>query len=169
MDQIKRRRKLSNKQEQKATKELGLKMSPASGATMFGGGDGRLAGKIRLECKFTEADSYTLKLEDLLKLRKQAIKGGLERPIFQIEFKGKFKAKYAVVEDYTLEEMSLETWKETDKKQMILSAEELYSSLAPKRIIFGKLQAIGEGFNRHVFVIYEWNDFLKREGFNDRN
>ena len=169
MDQTKRRRKLSNKQEQKATKELGLKMSPASGATMFGGGDGRLAGKIRLECKFTEADFYILKLEDLLKLRKQAIKGGLEKPIFQIEFKGKFKSKYAVVEDYTLEEMSLETWRETDKKQMILSAEELYSSLAPKRIIFGKLHAIGEEFNRHVFVIYEWNDFLRREGFDDRN
>ena len=144
-------------------------MSPASGATMFGGGDGRLAGKIRLECKFTESDFYILKLEDLLKLRKQAIKGGLERPIFQIEFKGNFKAKYAVVEDHTLEEMNLDTWKSTDKKQITLAAQELYTSLEPKKISFGKLQAIGEEFNRHVFVIYEWNDFLRREGFNDRN
>lgn len=170
MDQIKRRRKLSNKQEQIATKELGLKMSPASGATMFGGGDGRLAGQIRLECKFTEADFYTLKLEELLKLRKQAIKGGLEQPIFQVEFKGNYnhKAKYAIVpsEDYCDPGL---IWERTNNKQIKLVAQDLYENLDPKLIVFNQVLAIGENPIEWKFTIYEWNEYLRRQGLDDRD
>jgi len=169
MNQITRRRKLSNKQEQKATKELGLKMSPASGATMFGGGDGRLAGKIRLECKFTEADSYTLKLEDLLKLRKQAIKGGLEQPIFQLEFKGgAYKAKYAIVPDDQAGKLSGLC---TDKKQITLHSDFLYRNSKPIELIFNEARAIGENMG-WSFKLYDWNDYLsyrKRHGLDDRD
>lgn len=75
-------------------------MQANSGATRLGGGgDVRVRGQMRVECKYTESCSYVLKLGELLKLRDQAIKA-LEEPVLQFEFRGASGAvyfKYAVV------------------------------------------------------------------------
>jgi len=43
-------------------------------------------GRLRVEAKFTEKGTYSLKLADWLKIKDEAIKGGLETPAMQIEF-----------------------------------------------------------------------------------
>lgn len=125
MDRLKRQKKISNKQERKTAKQLGGKVMPASGATDFGKSDVRVAGKYRVECKYTEKDTYTLKFNDLIKLHKEATFGGLEHPIFQIEFKGNFKASYAIIPGYVLAHESIA---KSDKNQIIIKAEELFKA-----------------------------------------
>lgn len=164
MDKQKKIRKISNKQEKVATEELGMKMMPASGATTFGGGDGRLAGQLRLECKFTESDTYILHLSDLVKLRNQAIKGGLEYPIFQLEFKKANKAKYAIVPKvgptplvFNFFEVPVMT---TYNKSIKLYSGDLLKMLgksSPLMVIaFDRVPVL----NKLEFAIYEWNDFM---------
>jgi hypothetical protein len=75
----------SRAQEKRMAKREGGRVQPGSGNVPGYEGDVRLPGKqLRGECKFTKAASYTLKLEDLLKLEKQAI--GDELPVFEVEF-----------------------------------------------------------------------------------
>jgi hypothetical protein len=45
-------------------------------------------GNIRGECKFTKSDSYTLKKADLEKIALEALKGGGEGWVMQVEFVG---------------------------------------------------------------------------------
>lgn len=97
--QGRRGKRISLQQEKQAAAALGGKTMAASGATRLGGGgDVRVMGNTRIECKFTEKPSYTLHYLDLKKLRQQAMKV-LERPVFQFAFRhpsGKMKS-YAVV------------------------------------------------------------------------
>lgn len=62
-------------------------------------GDVRADGELRVECKTTSKRSYTLKLDDLLKIQVEAIRGGLESPVLQVEFQGPAgnNKKYAVI------------------------------------------------------------------------
>lgn len=79
-------RKTSRRQERRTAAEIGGRVQTNSGATRHGGADVRERGKTRVECKYTGKSTYILKLADLLKLRQQAIKGGLEMPVFKIGF-----------------------------------------------------------------------------------
>jgi uncharacterized protein YbaR (Trm112 family) len=87
----------SRQQETRAAKRIGGRVQPASGSRPAKGakGDIRKKGVIRGECKFTLAKSYSLKLEDLMKLEKQG--GGLEKPMFEIEFQRAYPRRRYVV------------------------------------------------------------------------
>lgn len=77
-------RERSLTQEKKAEQRYGARRQPASGAMPHAKADLRDPGRVRVECKFTRAKSFTLKLEDLLKLERE--KAGDEHPVFEIEF-----------------------------------------------------------------------------------
>lgn len=81
-----RQRRESRSQEKRVARELGGRTQAASGATRLGGGADVRAPGFRIECKYTEKDTYTLKLADLNKLKSQAVKT-LEQPVMQIEFR----------------------------------------------------------------------------------
>lgn len=95
-----RQKRISRMQEKRAARDVGGQTQANSGATRLGGGgDVRVAGDTRIECKYTESCSFTLRLGELLKLRKEAI-GALEQPVFQFQFRsihGGAYATYAVI------------------------------------------------------------------------
>jgi hypothetical protein len=75
--------KRSRKQEKRAASRIGGRVQPGSGAGRAKG-DVRDVGYTRMECKFTRAKSYSLKLEELKKIEREAGPG--EQPVFEIEF-----------------------------------------------------------------------------------
>jgi hypothetical protein len=86
--------KRSRAQEKRAAKRIGGRVQPASGAGRSKG-DVRDPGHVRMECKLTRSNSYSLKLADLQKIEKEATTG--EHPIFEIEFQGVHPRKRYVV------------------------------------------------------------------------
>jgi hypothetical protein len=77
--------KISKAQEGRMAKREGGYTQPGSGNVSGYGGDVRLDGtRLRGECKTTRAGSFTVKLEELDKLEKQA--RGDELPVFEFEF-----------------------------------------------------------------------------------
>ena len=86
--------KRSRQQEKRAAKRYGGHVQPASGAGRSKG-DVRTPGELRVECKFTRANSYALRLDLLEKLEREATSG--ENPIFEIEFQGVHPHKRYVV------------------------------------------------------------------------
>jgi hypothetical protein len=81
-------RKTSQDQEQRVARDIGGRTMAASGACHTGGGgDARASGKTRVECKFTQQHHYVLKQDTLNKIELQAIRGGLETPVLQLEFR----------------------------------------------------------------------------------
>lgn len=102
--------KRSIDQEHRAMKAYQVRRQPASGASEHYKSDGRERNKRRVEVKETTAKSYSLKLETLLKLEKEATCG--EMPIFQIEFQGIYPYKrYEVLTAGTLENLIAENEK----------------------------------------------------------
>lgn len=78
--------KRSRLQETRIAEEVGGRAQVGSGSAWNAKSDVRKMGDLRVEAKFTASLSYRLKLDDLLKIRDEAIKGGLETPVMQIEF-----------------------------------------------------------------------------------
>lgn len=134
----------------------------ASGATRLGGGgDVRVMGKTRIECKFTEKPSYILKLDELLKLRKQAIKT-LEYPVFQFAFRdpsGRME-QYAVVQ-WDEEKVPFHVWT-TDHKSYPMERATLpiYTGQLV-RLEFHIKEAMG--LKSHYFRVMTWDQFLDRQ------
>jgi hypothetical protein len=89
--------KRSRLQEARAAEDVGGRAQVGSGSAWNAKGDVRVPLSLRLECKFTGDDVYILHIDDLKKIREEALKGGLEDWAFQIEFT-KWKRKYAVVD-----------------------------------------------------------------------
>lgn len=89
----------SQRQEARAAASLGGRVQPGSGAMPFAKGDVRVVGQVRAECKTTSAQSYGLKLAEWRKIQSEAIQGGGEMPVMQIEFQGTFgmHTKLAVI------------------------------------------------------------------------
>ena len=171
MNEIKKRRKISQRQEKKGMEELGGEVIPCSGALPHSKSDGRVKGELRVEFKYTEADHYNLKIEDLIKIRNEATRK-LERPVFQIEFKGTNKARYAIIPKDPTKSYKVADFFEipiisTIHKSILLRSGDLYSLLgksSPLLIItFERVPILG----KVEYVIYEWNDFLKKEKEND--
>ncbi len=82
-----RQKRISRKQEENIAAKLGGRTQANSGATRLGGGgDVRVRGKMRVECKYTEGREYVLKLADLDKLKKHA-NSAAEQPVFLFEFR----------------------------------------------------------------------------------
>jgi len=63
-----------------------------------------MAGVHRGECKFTRAQSYSIKLQDLLEIERHA--SGDEKPFLEIEFQGVFPHKrYVVLPDWAFQSL----------------------------------------------------------------
>lgn len=88
--------KRSRQQEKRAAKRTGGKLTPGSGNQPGAKGDVRVMGSVRIECKCTTAESFRLKLEDLMKIERAGESG--ENPILEIEFQGVHpKRRYVVL------------------------------------------------------------------------
>jgi len=153
--QSKRGKRLSKRQEAEAASDLGGRTMAASGATRLGGGaDVRVMGQTRVECKVTEKDTYTIKVQELEKLRKQAIKS-LESPVFQFAFRyptGKM-TKYAII-----------PWHEGHGGQQILLHTQAKQYQVTERALEEKLYKgrIQLGFETRSFEILRWHDYIER-------
>ena len=138
---------------------------PASGALDFSKSDVRVPGKFRIECKYTEADTYTLKLTELIKIRNEATRK-LEQPIFQVEFKGKNKGRYAIVpytgpipEVYNFFEAPCLT---TYNMSLKLYSGDLLKCIGKSSplmiVVFDRIPHA----KKMEFAIYEWNDYIAK-------
>ena len=76
-------KKLSQRQESKSASVLKTITTPSSGNTWYSKGDSQ-SRYILVENKFTFKKSYSVKLDDLQKVEKQA---GIKMPVFEIQFK----------------------------------------------------------------------------------
>ena len=70
-------RRRSMAQERRAAADVGGRVQIASGATPFAKSDVRKMVELRVECKTTRKALFSLKRDDILKLRKEAISQGL--------------------------------------------------------------------------------------------
>lgn len=87
---------------------MGGTVQKGSGSSEFAKGDFRSVGNIRGECKLTKKEFYTLKEEELQKIKLEALKGGFEDWVMQVEYVGAGgqSKKFAVL-DYR---MFMEMW-----------------------------------------------------------
>ena len=76
-------RRQADKQERRVSKDLGARQTIASGQTPIDKGDVR-SERVRVECKYTDKKSYSLKAEDLKKIANAA--SGEQIPLFYVEF-----------------------------------------------------------------------------------
>jgi hypothetical protein len=90
----------ANKTEKHGMRQLGGRLTPASGATKYSKGDGTTSERgshpsgFRVEFKSTVRASYALKPEEMRKLRK-AVQGD-EMPVFVVEFSGDVRETFYV-------------------------------------------------------------------------
>lgn len=154
-----RQKRISKRQEEKAAADLGGRTQANSGATRLGGGgDVRVLGQTRVECKYTENCSYTLKLSELLKLRKQAQKA-LEEPVFQIQYRGASGAvyfTYAVVPPSGARGIN----HTTTNKQMNFHETDMNLFFSENKVM--RINFIEKTTQkRHTFDIMKWADYLE--------
>ena len=94
--------KRSRLQEKRLASDIDGRVQKGSGAgpSLSQKGDARKVGDVRAEAKTTRAKSYSLKLADWRKIQAQALQGGLEEPVMQIQFEGQtgVNTKLAVID-----------------------------------------------------------------------
>lgn len=164
--QSRRGKRISKQQEDRAAAQLGGRTMAASGATRLGGGgDVRVMGKIRLECKVTEKDVYVLKLNELEKLKKQAIKT-LEYPVFQFAFRGATGRleQYAVIQ-WDEPELAHTHWG-TESKGFHLRSQGLRAALSLGTVMLTFHTKGPLSLKSQYFRIMAWDDFVKRQNEN---
>lgn len=153
-------KKASLRQEKQTALDIGGRTTANSGASKFSGGADVRGGGLRVECKFTGKDVYVLKLRELEKLRKQALKG-LEVPVFQFAFKFRnTMEKYAVIRCVSPYPKSC-IW--TDAASMAFKRDWLAVRFneGPLFITLGTTKA-GEPDSGKVFQILRWDDFMQQ-------
>lgn len=165
--QSRRGKRISLQQEKSAAADLGGRTTAGSGAAKFsGGGDVRVMGKTRVECKYTENETYNLKLSELEKLRKQAQKH-LEFPVFQFAFKeisGRF-TRYAVIPWDETEAPTSDL--HTERQSMTFLKSELYVNLTSdslRRVVFHVREE--NSLKSKYFRVMPWDDFVERHNAN---
>ncbi len=97
MDFNKRASKL---QERQVAEDINGRVQPGSGAPDFYKGDVRKDQKLRVECKTTYAKSYHLRLQELQKIKSEALRGGDEYWAMQVEFQTQTGGKQFAVIDW---------------------------------------------------------------------
>jgi hypothetical protein len=161
-----RQKKLSQKQEQKVASDVGGRIVAGSGAAKFsGGGDVRDRGNIRVECKYTEKPFFILQLSDLLKIKKQAIQGGLEEPVMQVSFlvRGGLSEDFAIVPTLD-QEAGMYPALYTDRKRIKLQKADVQAHL----VRFGKMAvSFRHQEEMYSFKILRWADYLQIRGQED--
>ncbi len=78
--------KRSRLQERRIADDIGGREQPGSGAPWSAKGDVRKTGDLRVEAKTTSAKTFILKLREILKIRDEALSGGVEDWAMQVEF-----------------------------------------------------------------------------------
>lgn len=143
----------------------------ASGATRLGGGgDVRVMGNTRLECKFTEKGSYTLRFIELQKVRKQAFKT-LENPVLQFAFRhpsGRLTS-YAVI-PWVIGDKAAETdnsWL-TSNASITFTERQLEDALLKGRIQFTFAPPGKEPLAFRLFEIMRWHDYVERQSVSSK-
>jgi lysyl-tRNA synthetase class II len=89
-DRVLTSKKRSTDQEKRVAKVLFGRLQPRSGAGDFMKAD-LLTEDFLVECKTTKARSYSLKLEDLMKIFSHAIECGCRDPLFIVTFENAMK------------------------------------------------------------------------------
>lgn len=104
---LKKAKKTSLRQERDIAEEFGGRTQPGSGNQAGAKGDVRKRGELRIEAKYTEADSYRLVLDDLYKIAGEAAHG--ELPVFVIDFLSpgirRLRDRFAVIHADHLKEL----------------------------------------------------------------
>jgi len=93
-------RRQADVQEKRVAKDLGARPTIASGQTPVDKGDVR-SDRVRVECKYTDKKSYSLKAEDLRKIANAA--QGEQIPLLYVEFREQGKSYYIVPEGWFLQ------------------------------------------------------------------
>jgi hypothetical protein len=120
-------------------------------------------GQTRLECKFTEKSSYSLKYEELKKIRRQAMKV-LENPVFQFAFRhtsGRLRA-FAVI-PWNMDDQQKENdhgWF-TSAASITLTEDQLEKALMSGRIQFTFVHAGSDPPAFRMFEIMRWHDYVE--------
>lgn len=176
-----RQKRISKRQEEKTAADLGGRTQANSGATrMGGGGDVRVTGKLRIECKFTESPTFVLKLAELEKLRKQA-NSAAEIPVFQFEFKTRGGGSiWAVTFNDPVPEKLLFKHHATYAKSVVLKEQDLMKVFSEDLRVEGYDQVFkndsivlqflnddAKGCWLKSFRIRPWEVFLKEQGEQD--
>lgn len=94
----------SHKQEKDRAAKLGGRLTPCSGSKSVKG-DVRVKGVLRLECKNTVADSFSVTLDMLRKIENAATHAG-ELPCIEVEFiypDGTLRGRAVVLPSYALD------------------------------------------------------------------
>ncbi len=87
----------ADKQEKRVAKRLDARQTIASGQTPIDKGDVR-SSLLRVECKYTDNKSYSLKADDLVKIANQST--GDQIPLFLVEFRQDGRTYFVVPEDW---------------------------------------------------------------------
>ena len=93
----------SKLQEKRAARDVGGFAQKGSGSSAFAKGDFRSVGNVRGECKHTSKPVFILKEAELKKIQMEALKGGFEDWVMQVEFLGAVgqSKKFAIL-DYKM-------------------------------------------------------------------
>lgn len=89
-------KKKSAKQEKRTSKEFGGRIQVASGALWGAKGDVRTE-EYLIENKFTDKDYYILKVATWNKIKREAIRDSLRKPLMQIDVSSEH---YVVLDEY---------------------------------------------------------------------
>jgi len=159
----------SRLQEERIAAELEGKVQAGSGNSWRAKGDVRVQGEWRVEAKYTEKSTYPLRLSSLQKIADEALKGGLEEPVLQLEFVGGVKRKYAIIRANLFKAWMLgRRFKPIAKvsfgiidKSVTLRQDELLSFTATA-ISRGQMFALHLAWvNENVeYYLLNWDDFL---------
>lgn len=173
----------SKLQETRIAKEVGGKVQVGSGSSWRAKSDVRKMGELRIEAKHTNKKTYTLKLSDILKIRNEAVLGGMEPWAIQVEFvRGiGYSTKFAVIDYFHFWELLHSNasiphhqkilyrdwgaaWRELEAKQYVLHCDAMLAETGAAlaegqiwgmRIIFKK-----GAYDMHAQVaIIDWNLF----------
>lgn len=158
----------SKLQERRIAEDVGGRVQAGSGSSWRAKSDVRKLGQLRIEAKFTSMPEFKLKLGDWLKIKDEALTGGLETPVMQIEFTRHLASYKLAVMDYRLfrhwhgfaETKTMyqnEYW--TDAKQFGIDGEtaQAFFSNATMRGGNGVMQVtFDQGAEKHYLAVIEW-------------
>lgn len=163
----------SRLQEKRIAEEVGGRVQAGSGASWRAKSDVRKLGELRVEAKFTSQNEYKLKLADWLKIRDEAISGGLETPVMQIEFVfGAIQRYKLAVMDYRLFRhwhgfavtktiQQNEYWVEGKQFGIDWTAARCFFAGATAKLADGVMQVVFDVSpnDKHYLAVIEWDLF----------
>ena len=167
----------SKLQEKRAARDVGGFAQKGSGSSGFAKGDFRRVGNVRGECKHTSKPVYILKEADLKKIQAEALKGGFEDWVMQVEFLGAVgqSKKFAVLDYKMFQEMwqytsshynnvtkSQSTYLQIGKSfQFKLDDALKYSSMHVMQLAFTEDDETAKNvFNLKLYAIVPWQAYL---------